>query len=53
MQLGRPQDKIHASVQMFHDTTAESSDLYNCKQKDREPFTELREKVHAVEIPDS
>jgi hypothetical protein len=23
---------------MFHDTTAESSDLYNCKQKDREPL---------------
>jgi hypothetical protein len=22
----------------FHDTTAESSDLYNCKQKDREPL---------------
>jgi hypothetical protein len=21
---------------MFHDTTAEASDLYNCKQKDRE-----------------
>jgi hypothetical protein len=23
---------------MFHDTTAEASDLYNCKQKDREPL---------------
>jgi methionyl-tRNA formyltransferase len=23
---------------MFDDTTAESSDLYNCKQKDREPL---------------
>jgi hypothetical protein len=23
---------------MFHDTTAESSDLYNCKQKEREPL---------------
>jgi hypothetical protein len=23
---------------MFHDTTAESSDPYNCKQKDREPL---------------
>jgi hypothetical protein len=23
---------------MFHDTTAESSDLYNCKQKDIEPL---------------
>jgi hypothetical protein len=23
---------------MFHDTIAESSDLYNCKQKDREPL---------------
>jgi methionyl-tRNA formyltransferase len=26
------------AFQMFHDTTAESSDLYNCKQKDREPL---------------
>jgi methionyl-tRNA formyltransferase len=24
------------AFQMFHDTTAESSDLYNCKHKDRE-----------------
>jgi hypothetical protein len=23
---------------MFHDTTTESSDLYNCKKKDREPL---------------
>jgi hypothetical protein len=23
---------------MFHDTTAKASDLYNCKQKDREPL---------------
>jgi methionyl-tRNA formyltransferase len=23
---------------MFHDTTAESSDLHNCRQKDREPL---------------
>jgi hypothetical protein len=23
---------------MFHDTTAEASDLYNCKKKDREPL---------------
>jgi hypothetical protein len=23
---------------MFHDTTTESSDLYNCKQKDKEPL---------------
>jgi hypothetical protein len=26
---------------MFHDTTAESSDVYNCKQKDREPLRNL------------
>jgi hypothetical protein len=26
------------AFQMFYDTTAESSDLYNCKQKDREPL---------------
>jgi tRNA A37 threonylcarbamoyladenosine synthetase subunit TsaC/SUA5/YrdC len=37
---------------MFHDTTAESSDLYNCKQKDREPlrnfvrrFTQQRSQI--------
>jgi hypothetical protein len=26
------------AFQMFHDTTSESSDLYNCKQKDKEPL---------------
>jgi hypothetical protein len=26
------------AFQMFHDTIAESSDLYNYKQKDREPL---------------
>jgi methionyl-tRNA formyltransferase len=26
------------AFQMFHDTTAESSNLDNCKQKDREPL---------------
>jgi hypothetical protein len=26
------------AFQIFHDTTAESSDLYNCKQKDKEPL---------------
>jgi hypothetical protein len=26
------------TFQIFHETTAESSDLYNCKQKDREPL---------------
>jgi hypothetical protein len=26
------------AFQIFHETTAESSDLYNCKQKDREPL---------------
>jgi hypothetical protein len=28
--------KFMQAFQMFHDTTAESSDLYNCKHKDRE-----------------
>jgi hypothetical protein len=40
--------KFMQAFQMFHDTTAESSDLYNCKQKDR-AITELREKIHAAE----
>jgi methionyl-tRNA formyltransferase len=26
------------AFQIFHETTVESSDLYNCKQKDREPL---------------
>jgi hypothetical protein len=30
--------KFMEAFQMFHDTTAESSDLYNCKQKDRGPL---------------
>jgi hypothetical protein len=30
--------KFMQAFQMFHDTTAESSDLYNCKQKDRDPL---------------
>jgi hypothetical protein len=30
--------KFMQAFQMFHDTTTESSDLYNCKQKDREPM---------------
>jgi hypothetical protein len=30
--------KFMRAFQMFHDTTAESSDLYNYKQKDREPL---------------
>jgi hypothetical protein len=30
--------KFMQAIHMFHDTTAESSDLYNCKQKDREPL---------------
>jgi hypothetical protein len=29
------------AFQMFHDTTTESSDLYNCKQKDIEPLRNL------------
>jgi hypothetical protein len=30
--------KFMQAFQMFHDTTVESSDLYNSKQKDREPL---------------
>jgi hypothetical protein len=30
--------KFMQAFQMFHDKTVESSDLYNCKQKDREPL---------------
>jgi hypothetical protein len=30
--------KFMQAFQMFHDTTAEASDLYSCKQKDREPL---------------
>jgi hypothetical protein len=30
--------KFMQAFQMFHDTIVESSDLYNCKQKDREPL---------------
>jgi hypothetical protein len=30
--------KFMQAFQMFYDTTAESSDLYNCNQKDREPL---------------
>jgi methionyl-tRNA formyltransferase len=30
--------KFMQAFQMFHDTIAEASDLYNCKQKDREPL---------------
>jgi hypothetical protein len=44
--------KFMQAFQIFHETTAESSDLYNCKQKDREPlrnfvrrFMQLRSQV--------
>jgi hypothetical protein len=30
--------KFIQALQIFHETTDESSDLYNCKQKDREPL---------------
>jgi hypothetical protein len=30
--------KFMQAFQIFHETTAESSDLYNCKRKDREPL---------------
>jgi hypothetical protein len=43
--------KFMQAFQMFHDTTAKSSDLYNCKQK--RAIMKLREKIHAAEIPDS
>jgi hypothetical protein len=33
--------KFMQAFKMFHDTTAESSDLYNCKQKDRESLRNL------------
>jgi hypothetical protein len=40
------------AFKIFHETTAESSDLYNCKQKDRDPlrnfvrrFMQLRSQV--------
>jgi hypothetical protein len=43
--------KFMQTFQMFHDTTAESSDLYNCKERQR-AIMELREKIHAAKIPD-
>jgi hypothetical protein len=30
--------KFIQAFQIFHETTTQSSDLYNCKQKDREPL---------------
>jgi hypothetical protein len=30
--------KFMQAFQIFHETTAESSDLYNCKQKDRSHY---------------
>jgi hypothetical protein len=30
--------KLIQAFQIFHETMAQSSDLYNCKQKDREPL---------------
>jgi hypothetical protein len=30
--------KFMKAFQIFHETTVESSDLYNCKQKHREPL---------------
>jgi hypothetical protein len=37
--------KFMQAFQMFHDTTAEASDLYNCKQKDREPMRNKFQKL--------
>jgi hypothetical protein len=46
--------KFMQAFQMFHDTTAESSDLYNCKQKDREPLRNFvrRFMQHRSQIPE-
>jgi hypothetical protein len=46
--------KFMQAIQIFHETTVESLDLYNCKQKDGDPLRNfVRKKVHAAEIPDS
>jgi hypothetical protein len=44
--------KFIQAFQIFHETTAQSSDLYNCKQKDKEPlrnfvrrFTQQRSQI--------
>jgi hypothetical protein len=36
--IGPSKTKFMQAFQMFHNTTAEASNLYNCKQKDREPL---------------
>jgi hypothetical protein len=48
--------KFMQAFQMFHDTTVKSSDLCNCKQKDREPlrnfmrkFMQQRSHIHKVD----
>jgi hypothetical protein len=47
--------KFMQAFQMFHDTTAEASDLYNCKQKDREPMRNFvrRFMQQRSQIPDA
>jgi hypothetical protein len=44
--------KFMQAFQMFHDTTTESSDLYNCKKR-LGTVAKLCEKVHAAEISDT
>jgi hypothetical protein len=49
--------KFMQAFQMFHDTTAESSDLYYCKQKDREPLQNfvrrfMQQRSHISEADD-
>jgi hypothetical protein len=47
--------KFMQAFQMFHDTTAEASDLYNCKKKDREPLRNFvrRFMQQRSQIPDA
>jgi hypothetical protein len=47
--------KFMQVFQMFHDTTDEASDLYNCKQKDREPLRNFvrRFMQQRSQIPDA
>jgi hypothetical protein len=45
------------AFQIFHETTAKSSDLYNCKQKDREPLRNfvrrfMQQRSHILEADD-
>jgi hypothetical protein len=49
--------KFMLAFQIFHETIAESSDLYNCKQKDREPLRNfvrrfMQQRSHIPEVED-